>query len=145
METQIAAALALILPYVLRAGKRAAEEASDVLGTDAGRMASALWEQSKGAILGNPIAKSAAEDVAADNQDEDSIAALRRQLRKLLAEDPSLREELAAILASGGGTATNATFVTNLSGGQKASKGGTIIAGPNLGQVTSTVTNPQKK
>jgi hypothetical protein len=48
-----------------------------------------------------PAAKEAAEDVARQVSDEDSQAALRSQLRKLLIDDPSLRETIASLVREG--------------------------------------------
>ncbi|MDN5271213.1 hypothetical protein QTO31_04445 [Chloroflexus sp. MS-CIW-1] len=49
-----------------------------------------------------PAALEAAQDAAAHPDDEDALAALRLQLKKLLAEDDSLAQELARLLPQSG-------------------------------------------
>jgi hypothetical protein len=83
-------------------------------------------------VGGRPAAQEAARDLAAAPTDEDAQAALRVQLRKLLADDPALQQELSALLnASGQGTTTTNV---NVSGDRSVgvgrdARGGTIITG----------------
>jgi hypothetical protein len=44
--------------------------------------------------------EAAVADLAADGQDQDAVAALRLQLRKILAQDPQLIAELAEMVPS---------------------------------------------
>lgn len=138
METQVAAALAAFLPYLLRAGKRAGEEAADALGSEAGRLAVALWERLRDKILGSPLARGAADQVARRPDDPRALGALELQLEELLESNESLRRDIAAILeaaASGNATATGRGIA--ITGGQRASSGGVTIGGDNTGSVNT--------
>lgn len=93
----LTAFLAPFLPYLLRAGEKAAEEAGRKLGEAAWERARTLWARLRPKIEAKPAAQEAVQSAAASPQDEDALGALRFQLRKLLEEDPALREELARL------------------------------------------------
>jgi len=90
LARSLVAFLTPFLPYLIKAGERAAEEASKKLGADAWEHAKALW----GRLRSKPEVKSAAQDVAVMPDDPDAQAALCLQLRKLLAKDKALVAEL---------------------------------------------------
>jgi hypothetical protein len=94
---QIVPFLAPFLPYLLKAGEKAAEEAGRKLGAAAWEQAQALWARLRRKVEARPAAQEAVADAAANPQDEDALAALRLQLRKLLEEDAALREEVARL------------------------------------------------
>ncbi|HXV95190.1 MAG TPA: hypothetical protein VD695_01470 [Gaiellaceae bacterium] len=126
----LTAFLAPFLPTLLKAGEKAVEKAADAVSDEAFTYARALWEKLKPGVDAKPAAKEAAEEVAARPEDEDALAALRLQLRKLLEDDTRLKADLAGIweqaraanvvqvTASGersvavGGDVTGATIVT---------------------------------
>jgi transketolase len=134
----LTAFLAPFLPTLVKAGEKAVEKAADAVSDEAFKYARALWEKLKPGVDAKPAAKEAAEEVAARPDDEDALAALRLQLRKLLEEDTRLAGDLAAIwqkaeaanvvqvTASGersvavGGDVTGSTIVT---GDQAPSEG----------------------
>jgi hypothetical protein len=97
---QIVQFLAPFLPYLLKAGEKAAEEAGRKLGAAAWEQAQALWARLRPKVEARPALKEAVADVAANPQDEDALAALRLQLRKLLEEDPALQEEVRRLMQS---------------------------------------------
>lgn len=97
LAQQIVPFLAPFLPYLLKAGEKAAEEAGKKLGAAAWEKAKALWAQLRPKVEAKPAAREAVQDVAAYPKDEDARAALRLQLRKLLAEDPALAAEVARL------------------------------------------------
>ena len=82
------------LPYLLKAGEKAAEEAGKELGSDAWERARGLWSRLRPQIEAKPTAREAVTNAAAAPQDEDAQAALRLQLRKLLAENEDLAREI---------------------------------------------------
>ena len=86
------------LPYLLQMGEKAAEEAGKKLGTETWERAKALWERLKPKVAAKPAAQEAVQEVAAHPEDEDAHAALRWQLRKLLAEDETLAREVQRML-----------------------------------------------
>jgi len=97
---QIAQFLAPFLPYLLKAGEKAAEEAGRKLGAAAWEQAQALWARLRRKVEARPALKEAVADAAANPRDEDALAALRLQLRKLLEEDPALQEEVRRLMQS---------------------------------------------
>jgi hypothetical protein len=103
LPSQLVQFLAPFLPYLLKGLKLAEQEAAKKLGEKAGEQgfeqAKALWEKLRPKVEARPAALEAAQDAAAHPDDEDALAALRLQLKKLLAEDDSLAQELARLLA----------------------------------------------
>lgn len=89
--------LAPFLPYLVKAGEKAAEETGKKLGAEAWEHAKTLWAKLRPKVEAKPAAQEAANDLAANPQDEDAQAALRLQLKKLLAEDTTLAGEVARV------------------------------------------------
>jgi len=106
LPAQLMQLLAPFLPYLLKGVKLAGQEAAKALGEKAGEQgfeqAKALWEKLHPKVEARPAALEAAQDAAAHPDDEDALAALRLQLKKLLAEDPALAQELARLLPQSG-------------------------------------------
>jgi hypothetical protein len=127
----LTAFLAPFLPYLVRAGERAAGAAADALGDQAGGFAKAIWERLKPGVEERPAAKEAAEDVAANPDDEDAVAALRLQLRKLVEEDEELARDLTKLWQE----AQAANVITVTASGERSVavggsvKGSTIVTG----------------
>jgi hypothetical protein len=103
LPAQLAQRLAPYLPYLLKGVKLAGQEAAKALGEKAGEQgfeqAKALWEKLRPKVEARPAALEAAQDAAAHPDDEDALAALRLQLKKLLAEDQALAQELPRLLS----------------------------------------------
>ena len=133
LAQSVTAALVPCMPYLLTLGEKADEaigaEIGKKLGDGVWERASALWSVLHPRVAAVPSAQDAARDVADTPEDPDARAALRLQLRKLLAADPPLAAELAkvweqtqprgtSVTASGersvaiGGSATDSTIVT---------------------------------
>jgi hypothetical protein len=85
------------LPYLLKAGEKAAEEAGKKLGANAWEWAKTLWGKLRPKVEAKPSIREAVEDAAAALDDADAQAALRLQLRKLFAEDVALAREIAQL------------------------------------------------
>jgi outer membrane murein-binding lipoprotein Lpp len=117
MEAIIAGLLAPFLSSLLVIGKEAGTNAAEALGSEAGQLASRVWDRLSGRVESKPAAKEAAEDVAAQPDDELARSALQLQIRKILQEDEELQQELAAILEQG------------RQAGVVADRGGVIIQG----------------
>jgi len=114
------------LPYLLdKVGDAVAEVAVEKSGEAAWEKAKALW----GKLRGKREIEEAARDAAAMPDDPDAQAALRLQLRKLLASDETLAAEIAqlwqeakadgvTVIASGkrsvaiGGDVTSSAIIT---------------------------------
>jgi hypothetical protein len=94
LATEITAFLAPFLPDLVKLGGKAAEEASKKLGVDALENAKGLWGKLRPKVEAKPAAQEAVMDVVAAQKDEDAQAALRLQLKKILAEDGKLADEV---------------------------------------------------
>jgi len=97
---QIAPFLAPLLPYLLKGGKLAAQEAAKKLGEQFGKQtfdfAQALWEKLRGKQNVAQVAQAAA--ALPDNQA--LREALREEIARALQEDPALREEVTRLMQS---------------------------------------------
>jgi hypothetical protein len=96
LAAQVAATLAPSVPYLL--GK-VADQAGHEIGRETLQQAQALWARLRPAVESRPSAHEAVNDVAEHPADQDAQAALRLQIRKVLAEDLGLSQELARVLA----------------------------------------------
>ncbi len=115
LAKDVAALLTPFLPYLLKAGERAAEETGKKLGGDAWEKAKALWGKLRAKVETRPAAQEAVQDVADHPDDEDAQAALRLQLRKILAEDEALAAEVARLWQE-----TEAARVTVIASGERS-------------------------
>lgn len=93
----LTAFLAPFLPSLVKAGEKAVEKAADAVSDEAFKYAKALWDKLKPGVEAKPAAKEAAEEVATHPDDDDALASLRLQLRKLLEQDQGLADDLARI------------------------------------------------
>lgn len=133
LAAQIVQFLTPFLPYLLKGGKLASQEAAKALGkefTDESWMgAKSLWKRLRPKTKIKPSVHEAIQEVATNPEDPDAQAALRLQLRKLLQSDQALVKEIShllaqvkplvgAVTASGsrsvaiGGNMSNSTIVT---------------------------------
>jgi hypothetical protein len=92
LATTITAFLAPHLPTLL---KKIGEEVAKQVGTDAWRQAKAMWSMLFPKMGDKAVA--AAEDVASDPEDEAHRTVLVRRLNELLAQNPTLVQELSQI------------------------------------------------
>ncbi len=101
---QLAPLLAPIIPYLLKGGielaKSAAGELGKKLSADAWDGLKALADRIQRKAERKPALGEALRDAQSAPADADTQAALRLQLKKLLAEDPALLAEAARLLAS---------------------------------------------
>ncbi len=102
LPAQLVQFLAPFLPYLVKGAKLAGQEAARKLGEKAGEQgfeqAKTLWEKLRPKVEAKSAALEAVQDAAERPDDEDALAALRLQLKKLLAEDQALAQELARLL-----------------------------------------------
>jgi hypothetical protein len=97
LANDLALLLTPVLPYLLKAGEKAAEEAGKKLGSDMWDRTRAIWAKLRPMVEAKPAAREAVQDAAAAPNDEDIQAALRVQLKKLLAEDEGLAKGIARL------------------------------------------------
>jgi len=116
--TLAASVTSFLAPYLLKAGQNLADRAVEHLPDGVGK----VWNYVLGKFQGKPAAEEAANDLASHADDEDSQAAFRRQLKKLL-EDPSVVAELSDLL-----TKSKQSMGINVQSGAVATEGG-VAAG----------------
>jgi hypothetical protein len=130
LASSLTTALVPLLPYLLKAGEKAAEETGKTVANQSVEWAKSLWTRLKPKIEAKPDALDAAQEIAQSPEDQDAQAALRRHLRKLLTEDQSLAEEVSSWLEQGkaaGMTVTASGERSVAIGGDV--KGRTIVTG----------------
>jgi hypothetical protein len=119
------------LPYLTKAGEKGSEIIGEKLGTGAWGIAKAIWQR----LGSNPEVEPAAREVAAAPDDQDAQAALRYQLKKLLAADDSLAAALAQLVETVGQPAGYRAevhgegAVAQGPGSVAAGKGGSAVSG----------------
>ncbi len=109
-----------------------AEQAGEAAGSKLHDFAAGIWQKLHPKLQAAPAALEAANDVAAqpvDQQDPDSLAALRVQLKKVLEQDPELADDLGASLEEAQATGVIADVVVY--GDVKADHGG-VAAGRDI-------------
>lgn len=130
LASSLTTALVPLLPYLLKAGDKAAEETGKEIAAQSLEWGKSLWSKLKPKVEVKPEALEAAHDIAQDPDDQDAQAALRRQFRKLLTEDQSLVEEVSRWLEQG----EAAGIIVTASGERSVAiggdvKGSTIVTG----------------
>lgn len=128
LAREVVAFLAPFMPYLLQAGQKAGgkalEEVGKKFGGDAWERAKTLWGKLRPKVEEKPAAQEAAQDVADAPDDEDAQAALRLQLKKLLAEDEALAHEVAHLLEE----AKQAGVTVTASGERSVAIGGDVTS-----------------
>jgi hypothetical protein len=137
----LTALLAPFLPSLMKLGNKAAEAAAGKLGEDAWNKAKAVWEKLHPKVEAKEAALEAATDVAAAPEDEDSLASLRKQLKKILDNDPTLAQEIAQLMQEDAATGSSGTaFQQNVTGNQNKTVGQMQGSGKFAGNVDGNVT-----
>lgn len=116
-----------LLPYLLKAGEKAAEETGKAVADQSLELGKSLWSKLKPKVEAKSAALEAAQDAAEMPDDEDARATLRQQFKKLLAEDHSLAEEIQRSLEAAGINVTASGDRSVAIGGD--AKNNTIITG----------------
>ena len=114
------------LPSLLKLGEKAGEEIVKKT-VDAGwNQAKALWDTLSPKIEAKPGALEAAQDAAAAPEDADAQAALRQQIKKLLAEDAALTREVSGLVEQG----ERAGVMVTVTGERAVGIAGNVIGSP---------------
>jgi len=98
IANEVTGFLTPFVPYLLEAGKYAAGAAAKKFGEAAWNGATALWQKLRPKVDEKPALREALEDLARTPNDEDVQAAARVQVRKSLAGDLAVADDLARIL-----------------------------------------------
>lgn len=126
-------------------GEQAAEEAGQRLGAAAWEHAKALWGRLRPKVESKPALQEAVQDAATDPQDEDAIAALRLQLKKLLAEDPALAEEIARLWSEAQSAGVPVTTIADRSVAAGGNVTGSVIVTGDKNRVQSSASLPSRR
>ena len=102
VAAEVTGALVPALPFLMKAGEKGAEVLGQQLGTGVWETAKALWHKLRPAVEASPTATAAVQDAVAAPEDADTRAALRVQLKKLLAADQDLFAGLTQVLEAAG-------------------------------------------
>jgi len=90
--------LAPFLPYLVKAGGKAVEEIGEKLGESTWELAQRIWAKLRPKMEAKPSAREVVRALAQNPSDEGAQAALRFQLRNILAQDEALTSGLVNLL-----------------------------------------------
>jgi hypothetical protein len=119
------------LPYLMKAGEKGVEMIGGKMGVGAWETAKAIWQR----LSSSPSVELAAREVASAPADQDAQAALRYQLKKMLAADEQLASALAQLLEESGKSGVYRAevhgegAVAQGPGAAAAGKGGVAVGG----------------
>ncbi|MFA9202158.1 MAG: hypothetical protein ACEQSC_01240 [Candidatus Nanopelagicaceae bacterium] len=142
----LTAFLSPFLPTLLKLGgkavEKATESASGKFGEATFAKAQAVWAKLSPKVEAKEAAKEAAIDVANNPEDEDSQAALRVQLKKLLAQDEELKKAIEQILKEDAPDGTSGTQIVQNVTGDRNQVIGQVNGGNVFGNITSGELTP---
>jgi hypothetical protein len=115
-------AVALLSPYLLKAGEKAAEEVGKKLPETAVR----VWNAIMTRFRNNMVAEAAVQDLTEKPGDQLNQSTFANQLRKLLDAEPAFATELARLLEEA--KRQSGDIITNTGSGAVATSGG-VAAG----------------
>ena len=130
LASALTTVLGPLMPYLLKAGEKVAEETGKAVAGQSWEWAKSIWTKLQPKVEAKPGALEVAEDAAQAPEDEDAQAAFRQVLKKLLTEDQSLAEEVGRWLEKGKAAGINVSASGERSvaiGGDV--KGSTIVTG----------------
>ncbi len=140
----LTAFLSPFLPTLLKLGgkavEKATESASGKFGEAAYKKAEAVWARLSPKVEAKESAKEAAIDVANNPEDEDSQAAMRVQLKKLLEQDEELMKAIEQILKEDAPDGTSGTQIVQNVTGDRNQVIGQMTGGKAIGNITGNVT-----
>lgn len=119
--------LAPAMPYLIKGGEDLMKQVGKKLGEGGLELAKKLWQKLRPKADASPMAKGAAEEVAAAPDNPDARATLRLQLQKILEADPALAAELASMVEGAGVKTTYQA--ANYGSGSIAQGPGAVAAG----------------
>jgi hypothetical protein len=129
LAKDVAVFLTPFLPHLLAlaqgASKQVEESAGKALGEGAWVQAKSLWSKLWPKAEVKPAAVEAVEDAAKSPKDEDTQAALRQQLKKLLTEDAELANEITKLWQQAQASGI-ATVTVTASGERSVAVGGNV-------------------
>ncbi len=129
-------ATALLIPYLTKAGEKAAEEVGRKLPEQVGK----VWHAITARFRGKAPAEEAVKNLVANPEDQDNEASFRKELRKLIASDAAFAGELAELLKAAEHEGGDNLIVTGSGAaatkrGIAAGQGGAAVGGNVSGHV----------
>ena len=141
--TTLTAFITPFLPFLLKLGQGATEPAAESAASKFGeaewKKAQAVWTALSSKVDTREAVKEAVTDAANNPEDEDYQAALRVQLKKLLANDAALAHQLTKILQADISRNTPTTQITQTVTGNQNQTIGQVSGGQVFGNVTGSV------
>jgi hypothetical protein len=133
LASSVTTALVPLLPYLLKAGEKAAEETGKAAANQSLEWGKSLWSKLKPKVEAKEAALEAAQDVAHAPEDKNLQIALQVQLQKLLTQDQLLAEEVSGWLEQGkaAGITVTASGERSVAIGGDVS-GSTIVTGDGI-------------
>jgi hypothetical protein len=129
LAQEVTALVVPLMPYLTKAGEKAAEAVAQKLGEAGWEKAKTLWGRLWQRTEGKEAAREAVQEVLADPSDEEAVVVLRRQIKRLLAEDASFAREIAAAVEEFR-AASPQHFQAQITGSGAIAQGqGTVAAG----------------
>lgn len=138
IATEITAALAPALPYLLKGTEEAAKEAGKKLGIAAWEQCTKLWELLKPKVETSPSASKALERIVKEPERAAVQTAFQVELEDILEVEPQLLAQLAELLKSAGDK--QAFHASNIGDGAVAQGNGAVAAGKSSVVVDGDVT-----
>jgi len=129
IATEVAAALAPALPYLLKGTEEAAKEAGKKLGSAVWEKGVKLWELLRPKVEGNPSASKALDRIVKEPERKGAQIAFQVELEDILLAEPQLLAQLAELLKSAGDT--QAFHASNIGDGAIAQGAGAVAASKN--------------
>jgi len=114
--TIAATAVSLLSPYLGKLAGKAGEKLAEAAGNAAWKTTAELYASLKARFAGDHCAEGALQDLEQTPDDEDRQAAVRSQLKKLLAAEPEFARQLLDLLKAADEAGADAVFSTNIHG-----------------------------
>ena len=124
------------LPFLTKA----AESASEQIGSDTWEGAKKIWAKLSPKIENNVDAKDAAEKLAARPESEGRKAVFKEELESILKENPALAEEIAQIMAEMQNDSNTGVQINQTSTGDKNQTIGQVSGGKQFANIEGSVT-----
>ena len=138
IATEVAAALAPALPYLLKGTEEAAKEAGKKLGSAVWEKCATLWELLKPKVEASPSASNALNRIIKEPERIGVQTAFQVELEDILLAEPQLLAQLTELLKAAGDT--QAFYASNIGDGAIAQGDGAVAAGKNSIAVGGDVT-----
>ena len=104
IATEVAAALAPALPYLLKGTEEAAKEAGKKLGSAVWDKCVKIWELLKPKVEGKPSASNALDRIVKEPERKGAQTASQVEIEDILLAEPHLLAQLAELLKASGDT-----------------------------------------